>query len=689
MNKKRFTFLSESIIATIILVTLIINSIKSCPLVCTCKWKGGKRKVECANRNLTSLIADIDPETQVLDFSKNNLHILSEKMFDKANLTNLQKLYLSECQITRIQEIAFYGLSNLIELDLSNNFLTLVPSKIFDHLPLLMKLTLSGNPLRILQSKTFSSLKYLATLDLSNCQLDTIDKEVFQGIQKLEWLKLESNKLRTLKHPQTLPEVTGGLSLHKNPWKCDCHLRTFHKWLLNLNNIRIIVTDPVCEEPDRHRGTLITRLRLDDLACAPCVIPSSLFVEINEGKNISFLCQVNAVPEAEITWEFEGNPVSKNSSFIYPFYKYYAEEATTEQVSELFVYNAKKENNGTYRCTAQNVAGKSTSNYTLNVISMQKEIPQVINVSYFHIMVSSVSTILTVTLVTICFISCLVYFRKNKSFEKETKCQAEYKIIKQNVTETSSSTTDKRNPDLIVNAKNNLKDLHGCEHLLLLPNGKQRTYFTISDNINCENDGSCTEGHDSQLNCALANNEEVFNMVPTTSCSMDAGTIKVYLSSNSTQKLQSVYVNPFDSYIDSMEHWTFQLSENDTDNQTEKQQQQQLVFIDCCNNQIVNRELVCIVPVSNTTAITTTNNTNIIKTDFANLRHNLEGYPYPSKLKRTTNSLPSDIATVSCRSDNNELANSSTPILSPPDPFKTRVSFINVDAELSNELCEL
>lgn len=661
MNKKRFAFWPKNIIVAIVLATLIVNTIKSCPLVCTCKWKGGKRKVECASKNLTSLITNVDSDTQVLDFSKNHLHTLSEKMFEKANLTNLQKLYISDCQITQIHEIAFHGLSNLIELDLSGNVLTSPPSSSFNDFPLLMKLMLSANPIRVLKSNAFSPLKYLATLDLSDCQIDTIERDVFDGLRKLEWLKLEGNKLKNLKHPETLPEVTGGLSLHRNPWTCDCHLRTFHAWLAT-NKVRPLVADPVCEEPAPHRAVPVAQLKTDDLACAPCVIPSSLFVEINEGKNISFVCQVSAVPEAEITWEFEGTPVSSNSSFVYPFYKYYAEEATTEQVSELFVYDAKKENNGTYRCTAENVAGKSTSNYTLKVISTQKEIPPTITISYFHIVLSSVSTILIVTLVTLFLVSCFVYVHKKKPGKEakrsDAKPEVEYEIMKQNATETPSRKDRVRNPDLIINAESNLKELHNCEHLLLLPNDLKQTYLTLAGNTLLN-----TAIYESKALCT--HEEPRINLVPASSCDAVAaaatGTIKLYLSPTSTQKLHNLYVNPFDGYVDSIERncWTFQLSENDVDSLAADKQQH--VLIDCCN-QTVHQEA----------AAAATDNA---AGDLVNLRHNLEGYPYPSKLKLTP-----------VQSSNNAEQIAGTPILSPPDPFKTNVSLMGVDAELSNRL---
>ena len=58
---------------------------------------------------------------QVLRMNGNPLGSLPERAFRAAGLINLQKVYLSNCSVARIDATAFEGLVILIELDLTRN----------------------------------------------------------------------------------------------------------------------------------------------------------------------------------------------------------------------------------------------------------------------------------------------------------------------------------------------------------------------------------------------------------------------------------------------------------------------------------------------------------------------------------------------------------------------------------------
>lgn len=155
----------------------------SCPAVCACKWKGGKQTVECVDRALITVPEPVDPATQVLDLSGNNLQILPQEAFAKTGLLNLQRVYLRNCNIGQIHDRAFKGLTNLVELDLSYNLLTEIPSDSFKDAPFLRDLTLSQNPILKVHADALNNLGNVVKLDLSKCDIREIAPDAFRTLR--------------------------------------------------------------------------------------------------------------------------------------------------------------------------------------------------------------------------------------------------------------------------------------------------------------------------------------------------------------------------------------------------------------------------------------------------------------------------------------------------------------------------
>lgn len=423
MIKVKLNFHSSDIfhylLKLIFLLTIINerNISLACPSnVCVCKWKSGKQTVECGGQLLSEIPDGMDPGTQILNFSGNSLQVLRSERFLRMDLINLQKIYLSRNQLIKIHEKAFRGLSNLVELDLSDNMLQHIPTETFQDYQSLMRLSLSNNPIREIKTGSFRYLSFLTTLEINNCQIEKIEDESFIGMDNLEWLRLDGNRIKFIQGNHILPKALHGISLQNNRWTCDCRLTDVHSWLINYNTPQI--EEPKCIDPPRLKGKIIKLLKKNELACLPEVIPQSSYTEIVEGFNISLPCTVRAIPEAKVYWIFNGQLLTNNDSLLEALHLYYYtdESGTAEKHSEVFIYNVGPENNGTFSCIGQNIAGVSQTNYTLRVIIKK---PPIINKSsfskdYMNIIIASGGGAGIIFIIILCFVIVKCHMKKSK-----------------------------------------------------------------------------------------------------------------------------------------------------------------------------------------------------------------------------------------------------------------------------------
>lgn len=417
--------------ATINVVLLAIMSVlmrcaRGCPAeVCVCKWKGGKQTVECGGGMLENIPEGMDPGTQVLNFTGNNLLMLKSERFYQMDLINLQKIYLCRNKLFRIYDRAFKGLSNLVELDVSDNSLTTVPTETFQDYSSLMRLSLSSNSIRELKTNAFRHLSFLTTLELSNNQIEKIEDDAFRGMDNLEWLRLDGNRIGTIRGGHVLPKSLHGINLHGNRWNCDCNMVDLHKWLVNFN-IPQQIEDPKCLYPPRLTGEVIKFLKYDELACLPDITPTTLYLELAEGRNISLQCKIQAIPEATVSWWFQGQ-LLQNDSFLEPNLHliYYIEEGAEEKRSELFLFNTHSEYNGTFSCVAENSAGRSLTNYTIRVILKEEPAPEKVLYPYEYFLIiivgAGASGFLVVLIVCCLILKCIRRSKKSKRRKESSK----------------------------------------------------------------------------------------------------------------------------------------------------------------------------------------------------------------------------------------------------------------------------
>lgn len=413
------------VLVLVLVLALAVSAVRSfegCPAVCSCKWKGGRRTVECADRALITVPTGVDPDTQVLDLSGNNLQILPNETFARAGLANLQKVYLRNCRIGQIDETAFRGLTNLVELDLSNNLLTAVPSHVFRDVPYLRDLSLAKNTIQRVEPRAFSDCPGVVKVDLSHCGLQEIAGRALEGVARLETFRVNDNRLTALPAPllESLNKLRT-IELHDNPWVCDCHLRAMRVWLTG--NSVPYGQPPVCAGgPDRLSGKPLTELDVEDFDCRPDVRAESRYVEVTEGRNVTVRCRVEPGSMAHIAWYMNGRRLqgAGTPAVGYPgqssanprmFVVDGLSDADGGRRSEMTLTDVRREDAGQYSCLAENRAGNSEANFTVYVTDR----PSVIMSTFGSAHVNGVTAAMAALILFVLVVIAVTVFRIRRS----------------------------------------------------------------------------------------------------------------------------------------------------------------------------------------------------------------------------------------------------------------------------------
>ncbi|XP_008937014.1 PREDICTED: CD180 antigen, partial [Merops nubicus] len=221
------------------------------------------------------LIKDSD-NLELLDLAFTPLQVnTSQSPF--RNLHLLQVLNLSFSHINTSIQHLFQGLENLMLLDLSqNNFESgIMPKdKLFQQLSNLEVLILSSCELTVIGDQAFQSLKKLRHVDLSHNKLTAISIDAFSNLKSI-YLNFAHNRIRIVPHDK-LASLAGHciINLSYNPLDCTCSNIGLISWYKqNLNKIE----DPegtTCSEPKSRAGAQLSTISLS------CVINTAGIITI-------------------------------------------------------------------------------------------------------------------------------------------------------------------------------------------------------------------------------------------------------------------------------------------------------------------------------------------------------------------------------------------------------------------------
>jgi hypothetical protein len=188
-------------IVLVIVAAVQVNSQQLCPSVCQCDSK----QAAC-----TDLFSDVTDMTQhrfhpalreLRVHGTTNLEP-EEDRFLRWNITSLTYLDLSQNNITKIWQAAFYSLAYLEDIYLKGNNISTVNSQTFCHNTRLVVLSLANNCITDIHPSTFRNNTRLRHTLLSGNKITSVHPDVFKDSMQLEWLDLADNSITDI-HPST------------------------------------------------------------------------------------------------------------------------------------------------------------------------------------------------------------------------------------------------------------------------------------------------------------------------------------------------------------------------------------------------------------------------------------------------------------------------------------------------------
>ncbi|XP_016396944.1 matrix-remodeling-associated protein 5-like [Sinocyclocheilus rhinocerous] len=247
------------------LLFILPSCLYACPSSCSCP---SPKEVHCTFRHLPSAPQNLPKDTERLNLGYNSIGTVGSSDF--ANLRQLEMLMLHGNDISTVSSGSFYHLRSLQILKLSYNKLKRVDPSLFEGLTSLVRLHLDHNLIDFIEPFSFTGLTSLKLLQLEGNRLQDLHSHTFITVSVLGtfWssglrhLHLADNQLEyllsgTLQHLDRL-EV---LSLHGNPWACDCHLHWLLEWDKNHEGV-------IKCKKDRESGNADN--------CAACASPKPL-----------------------------------------------------------------------------------------------------------------------------------------------------------------------------------------------------------------------------------------------------------------------------------------------------------------------------------------------------------------------------------------------------------------------------
>lgn len=395
--------------------------------VCHCTWKDGKKTVGCKDKALREIPSDLSSEVQVIDLSDNYINIIKKENFLEANLQNLHKIYMKNCQIDTIHKNAFNGLAVLIELDLSNNSIVTLDPVIFTDLVRLRILILNNNSIKVLPQNIFLNLPFLIRVEIKNNNLKVIEPFAFNNVSSLNAIQMDNNNLSVLsKDIFTNLSKLIELTLSSNPWNCSCELKEFKDFVIQN---KLYTSSTKCSEPKSLSGLRWDEIKSDSFACKPYILyPQKNFnIDASGLNDVVLKCRVKGTPKVDLNWIHNNRVLFSSAWRSSDSQKYQIRHSNTDFynsiTNEIKIFNMSQSDYGEYICRVNNSGGEAETNIYVTSTHTSAPIYNGSNVTSSMNSIAFISIVVVITviiIVIVCFVICVYWRVKRKSRNKNS-----------------------------------------------------------------------------------------------------------------------------------------------------------------------------------------------------------------------------------------------------------------------------
>eukprot|EP00073_Rattus_norvegicus_P031003 XP_006252849.1 PREDICTED: leucine-rich repeat, immunoglobulin-like domain and transmembrane domain-containing protein 2 isoform X2 [Rattus norvegicus] len=288
----------------------------------------------------------------------------------------LKQVRIEKSPLFELPQGVFTNLNTLEYLWLNFNNVTVIHLGALEDLPQLRELRLEGNRLRSVPWTAFRATPFLRVLDLKHNRIDALPELALQFLANLTYLDISSNRLTVvskgvfLNWPayQKRQQLGCGaeilshmvLSLHNNPWLCDCRLTGLAQFVKSVGPPFILVNSYlICQGPVSKAGQLLHETELGD-CMKPIISTPSANVSIQVGKNVTLQCLAQASPSPTIEWKYPLSTWRKFDVLALPVAEGFI-------LSQLVIPAAQLVDGTNYTCMASNSIGRSSLVITLYV----------------------------------------------------------------------------------------------------------------------------------------------------------------------------------------------------------------------------------------------------------------------------------------------------------------------------------